>query len=84
MAPETTLAKPVAKTHDRTPTFRFSASEPGASFQCKLDGGAFRSCRSPFTTKKLGFGSHTLQVRAVVQGAADPTPAKFNFKIVKG
>jgi hypothetical protein len=85
LAPETTLAaKPAARTHDRTPTFRFSASRSGASFQCKLDGGAFRSCRSPLTTKKLGFGSHTLQVRAGLQGAADPTPAKFNFKIVKG
>jgi hypothetical protein len=85
VAPETTLtAKPAAKTHDRTPTFRFGANRPGASFQCKLDGGAFRSCRSPFTTKKLGFGSHTLRVRALAQGAADPTPAKLSFKIVKG
>jgi hypothetical protein len=83
-APETTLVKPVAKTHDRTPTFRFSASKPGASFQCKLDGGAFRSCRSPLTTKKLGLGSHTLQVRAVTQGVVDPTPVKFSFKIIKG
>jgi hypothetical protein len=84
VAPETTLAKPAARTHDRTPTFHFSADRPGASFQCKLDSGAFRSCRSPFTTKKLSFGSHTLQVRAVTQGAADPTPAKLSFKIVKG
>jgi hypothetical protein len=89
VAPETTLTikpaiKPAIKTHDRTPTFHFSSNKPGASFQCKLDGGPFRSCRSPLTTKKLGFGSHTLQVRAVAQGAADPTPAKFNFKIVKG
>ncbi len=83
-APNTTIAKQGSRLHDRTPTFRFSASRSGASFQCKLDGGAFRSCRSPLTTKKLGFGSHTLQVRAVVQGATDPTPAKFNFKIVKG
>jgi hypothetical protein len=82
-APNTTIAKQAARLHDRTPTFRFSASKSGASFQCKLDGGAFRSCRSPLTTKKLGFGSHSLQVRAVVQGVTDPTPAKFNFKIVK-
>lgn len=84
-APETTLTtKPAVRTHDRTPTFRFSAGKPGASFQCKLDGGPFRGCRSPLTTKKLGFGSHTLQVRAVAKGTADPTPAKFSFKIVKG
>jgi hypothetical protein len=85
VVPETTLtAKPAAKTHDRTPTFRFTASRPGVSFQCKLDGGPFRACRSPFTPKKLGFGSHILQVRALAQGATDPTPAKLNFKVVKG
>jgi hypothetical protein len=83
-APNTTIAKQASRTHDRTPTFRFGASRSGASFQCKLDGGPFRSCRSPLTTKKLSYGSHTLQVRAVVKGAADPTPAKFTFKIVKG
>lgn len=82
--PNTTIAKQATRTRDRTPTFRFSSSKGGASFQCKLDGGAFRGCRSPFTTKKLGFGPHTLQVRAVASGATDPTPAKFNFKIVKG
>ena len=80
----TLTAKPAAKTHDRTPTFRFSANSSGASFQCKLDGGLFRTCRSPLTTKKLGFGSHTLLVRAVAQGTADQTPAKFSFKVVKG
>jgi hypothetical protein len=83
-APNTTIAKQAIRTHDRTPTFRFSSSRAGASFQCKLDRGAFRGCRSPFTTKKLNFGPHTLQVRALVQGVADPTPAKLNFKVVKG
>ncbi|HWI96128.1 MAG TPA: hypothetical protein VNS60_08700, partial [Solirubrobacterales bacterium] len=83
-APNTTIAKQASRTHDRTPTFRFSASKSGASFQCKLDRGSFRSCRSPLTTKKLSYGPHVLQVRAIVKGATDPTPAKFNFKIVKG
>jgi hypothetical protein len=83
-APNTMIAKQPARLHDRTPTFRFSSSKPGATFQCKLDGGAFRGCRSPLTTKKLSFGPHTLQVRAVLQGAADPTPAKLSFRIVKG
>jgi hypothetical protein len=83
-APNTTIAKAGGRIHDRTPTFRFSSSKAGASFQCKLDGGAFRSCRSPYTTKKLSLGPHVLQVRAMVKGATDPTPAKLNFKIVKG
>lgn len=84
-APNTTIAKASSRIRDRTPTFRFSSSsKSGASFQCKLDGGPFRSCRSPYTTKKLSLGSHLLQVRAVAGGTSDPSPAKFSFKIVKG
>lgn len=83
-APNTTIAKQASRTHDRTPTFRFGASAAGASFQCKLDGAAFRTCRSPLTTKTLSYGPHTLQVRAVVKGATDPTPARFSFRILKG
>lgn len=82
--PNTTIAKASARTRDRTPTFRFGSSQPGAKFQCKLDGGPFLACRSPFTTKKLGFGKHVLQVRAVLGKASDPTPAKLSFKVVQG
>jgi hypothetical protein len=82
--PNTTIAKASAKTRDRTPTFRFGSSQSGVKFQCKLDGGPFVACRSPFTTKKLGYGSHVFQVRAVLGRASDPTPAKLSFKVVKG
>lgn len=82
--PETVLGlKPPPKTRDRTPSFRFRSSSAGASFQCKLDGGAFRPCRSPFTTKSLSLGRHTLEVRAVAGGTPDPTPATYAFKVVK-
>ncbi len=83
VAPETTLvAKPALKTHDRTPTFRFSSSTRGASFQCKLDGGRYRSCRSPFTTAPLGPGRHSFKVRAVSSGSRDATPPAFAFKVL--
>jgi hypothetical protein len=75
-------AKPPPKTADRTPTFRFR-SAAGASFQCKLDKGPFKACHSPFTTPALSPGKHTLTVRAVVAGVADPTPASFTFKVVR-
>jgi hypothetical protein len=77
------LGKPAAKTHDRTPTFRFGSSRPGAGFQCKLDRGPFKACRSPLTTKSLPYGRHTLEVRAVLGAARDSTPATFSFKVVK-
>jgi hypothetical protein len=83
-APNTTIAKQGTRFHDRTPTFRFSSDKGGASFQCRLDGGPYLRCHSPFTTKKLGYGSHLLRVRAVLDGAGDPSPAKLSFKIVKG
>ncbi|MET0559346.1 MAG: hypothetical protein ABW065_11825 [Solirubrobacterales bacterium] len=83
LTPDTTIAaKPAAKTADRTPTFRFRAVA-GASFQCKLDKGPFKVCRSPYTTPTLAPGKHTLLVRAVVGGQADPSPASFSFKVVR-
>jgi hypothetical protein len=82
-APQTTLKrKPPHKTRDRTPTFRFVADEPGSTFQCKLDGKRFKSCRSPFTTKKLSLGHHTFKVRARDDsGQLDPSPASYSFRV---
>jgi hypothetical protein len=83
-APQTFLRrKPAKKTHDRTPTFRFAADEPGSSFQCKLDRKPFRACRSPFTTKPLTVGPHTFKVRARDDsGKLDATPASYRFRIL--
>ncbi|HWP33359.1 MAG TPA: hypothetical protein VNL97_06390, partial [Solirubrobacterales bacterium] len=61
----------------------FTADEDGATFQCKLDRHRFRSCRSPFTTKRLSLGRHTFAVRARdAGGALDPTPATYSFKVL--
>ena len=85
VAPQTTLvAKPAAKTRDRTPTFRFRAKVAGAAFECAVDRQPFRPCRSPFTTKQLKLGRHLVSVRAVLGGLVDPSPAKFGFTVVRG
>lgn len=82
--PDTRIfSRPGARTHDRTPTFRFSSNRTGATFECKLDRKPLRTCRSPFTTKKLPYGSHTLRVRAMLDGTVDPSPARFAFEVVK-
>jgi hypothetical protein len=82
--PQTTLRrKPPKRSHDRTPTFRFVASEAGAHFECKLDHKRFRSCASPLTTRRLAFGAHRFGVRAIGHGGAkDPTPAAYRFRIL--
>ncbi len=82
--PETKITmKPKAKTTDRTPTLKFSSTSSGASFECQVDGAAFKACRSPLTTKTLSFGKHTVKVRAILGGVQDPTPATVSFKVVK-
>jgi hypothetical protein len=35
------------------------------------------------TTTSLAYGTHTLQIRAIAAGAADPSPAAFRFKVVR-
>jgi hypothetical protein len=82
-APQTALGrKPPHESHDRTPTFRFSADEPGSTFQCKLDAKPFKPCRSPYTAARLALGRHVFKVRARDDsGRLDPSPATYSFKL---
>ncbi|HEV3375764.1 MAG TPA: Ig-like domain-containing protein [Thermoleophilaceae bacterium] len=59
----TITSGPSGPTNDSTPTFAFS-SEAGASFQCRVDNGAFAACSSPHTTAALADGAHTFEVWA--------------------
>ena len=61
--------------------FAFSASEPGSTFECKLDKAAFEPCSSP-KVYKVGRGKHTFQVRATDKaGNTDASPAKYAWKV---
>jgi streptogramin lyase len=56
-------------TVDRTPTFRFVSHEAGLrsnaiTFRCAVDRKRLHRCRSRYTPR-LGFGRHTLRVRAI-------------------
>ena len=81
-APETTISSgPAGLTNNNRPTFAFS-SETGATFECRVDSGAFALCTSPSTTAALGDGAHTFQVRAVdLAGNKDGSPASRTFTV---
>jgi len=65
--------------------FKFSANLPGASFECKLDKGKFKSCESPKKYKNLDDGKHKFLVRAIdTLGTVDRSPAKAKFKVDTG
>jgi hypothetical protein len=84
LAPETTVSgKAKIKTRKKKVrvTWTFGSTEPGSTFACSLDGGAFAPCASPFGAK-LRRGAHTLAVRATdSSGNVDQTPATFTTKV---
>ena len=81
--PDTMITKGPKKTHKTRPKFKFTSSEPGATFRCKLDKGQFAPCSSPFKTPRLRPGKHKLQVVGVGTGGADPTPAIRKFRVLQ-
>jgi hypothetical protein len=88
VAPETTItAGPTGPTADNTPTFSFTSSQAGSTFQCRFDSQAFAACSGPGASHTpstaLSPGSHTFEVRATDQAKnTDPTPATRTFTVV--
>jgi DNA-binding beta-propeller fold protein YncE len=83
--PDTQITKgPKNKTKKKRATFEFTATEPGSSFQCAVDGQALKvPCTSPYTVK-VKKGKHTFQVRATDQaGNVDASPASDGWKVKK-
>lgn len=80
--PDTTITSgPSGTISDPTPTFEFT-SEPGATFECRVDGGPFAACSSPKTVAALTDGAHTFDVRATDTASnTDPTPASGTFNV---
>jgi len=65
----------------KSATFKFKASAPGATFQCKLDAQHWALCTSPKKYSKLAQGPHTFSVRARKGKLVDRTPATRHFSV---
>ena len=83
-APTATITKgPKKKTKKKKATFEFSANEPGATFNCVLDGKQeFKTCTSPLTVK-VKKGKHTLSVTATDAGGNSGAAATRDWKVKK-
>jgi RNA polymerase sigma factor (sigma-70 family) len=81
--PQTMISShPSISSSDTSPTFRFRSTESGSGFQCRLGGGAWRSCSSPKTYSGLSAGQHVFRVRARdASGNVDETPASWTWTI---
>jgi len=81
--PDTTITSGPSNTITTdSASFGFSASEPGSTYECKLDAGGWSPCTSAKSYSGLGNGTHGFSVRAVdPAGNTDPTPASRSFTV---
>jgi len=89
---DTTPPKTMITSGPRSPTaattanFVFSA-ESGATFECRIDAGAFAPCRSPWSASLswLALGTHTFDVRATdAAGNVETSPAAHPWVVTEG
>jgi hypothetical protein len=89
--PQTSItAGPTGLTHDNTPTFKFSSSEAGSTFQCVIrvagGNGSFGACSGPGASHTpslpLAKGNYVFSVRARDKaGNTDSSPASRSFTV---
>ena len=81
--PDTSItSQPSSLANTSTPSFGFTATQSGSSFECNLDGAGFTSCSSPKSYAGVADGAHTFQVRAIdPAGNVDVSPASYSWTI---
>ncbi len=85
LAPQTEITKgPANKTEKTKAKFKFTSTEAGSTFECKLDKGPYKPCTSPRKYKRLDEGKHKFFVRAIdAAGNVDPSAAKDKWKVTE-
>lgn len=83
IAPTAKITKaPKAKSTSTTAKFKFTSNEAGSSFECKLDKGKFKKCKSPKAYKKLKVGKHVFKVRAIDKAGNVGKAVKRKFTVL--
>ncbi|HWM11766.1 MAG TPA: Ig-like domain-containing protein [Solirubrobacteraceae bacterium] len=73
----------VVNVTDAELTFSGADARSGvAGYECRLDGGAYAACASPYRLSGLPDGAHTLEVRTVdIAGNPDASPAAHTWTV---
>lgn len=82
--PDTTfVVTPANPSNQNPPVFLIESTEPGSTFECRVDGiGPFTPCGASPLLGLLADGVRTLEARAVdPAGNADPTPASYTWTL---
>ena len=81
--PQTTITSaPSGSTTSRSASIAFDSDDSAATFECKVDGGAFAACTSPLELSSLSLGVRNVEVRAINERSmADQTPAVATWTI---
>ena len=75
------IDKPGNPTSSSTATFRFSSTDPAATFRCRLDAGDFVPCSSPITYEELAPGTHVFAVNATDRAGNTGGNATYSWTI---
>jgi RHS repeat-associated protein len=85
--PDTTLLSvPEQHGSNAAPTVTFSSSDGDATFECRLDSGAWTACASPYTIAVASGsnspnGDHSFEVRSSVYGLTEQMSAHADFNV---
>ena len=74
---------PPASTTATSAQVVFTSPSSGATFECRMDNGAYEPCTSPVGYDNLLPGTHTVAVRASTATGTDPTPDSTSWTIKK-
>ncbi len=81
--PETRLTSaPASPLQVGSARFEFAGTPEGGSFECRLNAQTWQSCVSPAQYDSLSAGQYGFEVRYVLDGVADATPASAQFEVV--
>ena len=85
IAPNTNIMAGPAEgsnTNSTNANFEFTSNEPGSTFDCKLDAGAWQACTSPKNYASLTDAPHDFLVRATdAVGNLDQSPAARSWRV---